>query len=81
MTAFARLRPVDSTDPGARLRVEFPADDSTDMAAVVADERVLPERVHRTDAVHVESLGALWLYRADVEWLRDTLTELLEVMP
>jgi len=76
---YSAIRPIDRDDPGARIRVEYDPDMS--MCAILTEEVVLPERVLRADAQHVEAFGSLCLNRADIEWLAARLGELLLEMP
>lgn len=76
--SFIRIRPEnDPKAPGWRFRLQR---DEGDMA-VLASERVFPERVTDPEANLVEPADCFWMKRDDAEWLRDQLTEMLNEWP
>lgn len=68
--------PDPKADPGWRLKLDKPRGEM----AFLVEERVLPERVDNPNAHRILCDRAkMFLTRANAEWLRDSLIEMLEL--
>lgn len=73
---FVRIIPDPDprADAGSRIRVDYDPDDTG--AFCIADENVLPEKLHDPNCHRVQTISNIELGRATARSLRDVLIEL-----